>query len=296
MLSFHQLTLADQARINYFSSLEDSRSADFNFGNMFLWDNTFHQLVADCDQQLVMLCQSHQVPFFPFPIGNSNLSVIIPEMQEYAEHNCFPFILRGLEARHVELLDHTFPNSFSFHEDRDYADYLYSIDNLIALSGKKYHGKRNHIAQFLSTYQWTFRAITPDDFPACKKLISRWASGKGDSDEVLGEEDALNRAFRYYNELNLIGGALFIEKELIAFAIGEQISSDTFDIHFEKAIPEINGAYPMINREFSIFVHEHFPSIHYVNREDDMGLDNLRKSKLSYYPDALLMKYSARME
>ena len=188
-----------------------------------------------------------------------------------------------------------FPGCFDCTEDRDYADYLYSADKLISLAGKKLHGKRNHINRFTAEHDWSFRDLTPELFPDCLALLARWAEDADNAaGTVDGEHAAIARAFEYYDALGLLGGALFAEGELVGFTVGEKISADTFDVHFEKARADLNGAYPTVNREFVKLVRERYPEIAYINREDDMGLENLRKSKESYDPDILLRKFTVR--
>ena len=296
MLTFHPLSMADKPWIDRHVAEEDSRSADFNFGNMFLWDGKYQQMVADSDHHLITLCRAYEHPVFPFPIGCGDLRPVIDEMREYAMLNGFPLVLRGLEEHHAATLDCLFPGRFCFTDDRDYADYIYRADKLISLSGKRLHGKRNHCNRFEAEHDWSFRALTAADEPACSSLLERWTAEETQvlSDSIDGEHAAILRAFEYYDALGLLGGALFAEGELVAFAIGEPISSDTFDVHFEKARADINGAYPMINREFVRLICTTHPNIRYVNREDDMGLENLRRSKESYAPDILLRKFTAR--
>ena len=296
MLTFHSLSLADKPLIDRCVMEENSRSADFNFGNMFLWDDRYRQMVTDSDHRLIALCNSVEQPIFPFPIGSGELAPVIEEMQEYAMLHGFPFVLRGLEEHHAASLDCLFPGKFVFTEDRDYEDYLYSAEKLITLSGKRLHGKRNHCNRFEAEHDWSFRALTPADFPACISLLDRWAAEEAPelAASIEGEHTAILRAFKHYEALGLLGGALFAEGELVAFAIGELISADTFDVHFEKARADLNGAYPMINREFVKLICKTYPNMNYVNREDDMGLENLRRSKESYSPDLLLRKFTAR--
>jgi len=296
MLTFRPLSLTDKPWIDRHVADENSRSADFNFGSMFLWDDRYQQWVADSDHHLISLCRAYPQPIFPYPIGIGNPFCAVEEMHEYAEANGFPLVIRGLEEHHVAALTQLFPGRFSYTEDRDYADYLYSIDKLVSLSGKHLHGKRNHCNRFESEHNWSFRQLKCEDFPACLALLDRWAAEEDAAQEAAidGERLAIGRALEYYDVLGLLGGVLFAEGDLIAFAIGEPICTDTFDIHFEKACADINGAYSMINREFARLISQSFPNIHYVNREDDMGLDNLRRSKESYHQDILLRKFTAR--
>ena len=97
----------------------------------------------------------------------------------------------------------------------------------------------------------------------------------------------------HFEALGLEGGLIRINGSVAAFTIGDRLNGDTYDVHFEKAYAGIQGAYAMINREFARWVREHHPDIKYLNREEDMGVEGLRKAKESYYPDLLLEKYTA---
>ena len=107
------------------------------------------------------------------------------------------------------------------------------------------------------------------------------------------ERLALELAFRNFDTLGLEGGLLRVNGEVVAFTIGEKQNADTYTVHFEKAFPEVQGAYPMINREFVRYITKLHPEMLYINREDDMGMENLRKAKRSYYPDLMVEKYMA---
>ena len=104
---------------------------------------------------------------------------------------------------------------------------------------------------------------------------------------------ALRLALAHYDELGLEGGLIRVYGEVVAFTIGDILSSDTYDVHFEKAYGERQGAYAAINQQFARWVREHHPQVRYLNREDDMGVEGLRKAKESYYPDRMVEKHSA---
>lgn len=294
MLTFHPLSLDDQTRIVRFSAEEDSRSADFNFGNMFLWDGRYRQWVSDWEDRLVVLCCAYEHPVFPFPIGSGPLRPAVETMRDYARSNGFPLVIRGLEEHHRTALEALYPGSFSYTEDRDFSDYLYTAEKLAELSGRRLHGKRNHIHRFTSEHEWEFCELEPGLFPDCMALLRDWEERAGSAGSVAdGEPDAIRRAFEHYAVLGLLGGILFADGQPAAFTFGERISSDTFDVHIEKANADLNGAYTMVNREFVKLIRSRYPEIVYINREDDMGLENLRKSKLSYGPDLMVIKYTA---
>ncbi len=104
------------------------------------------------------------------------------------------------------------------------------------------------------------------------------------------EYDVVKEALMCFEELGLTGGLLRKDGEVIAFTLGEPLSDDTFVVHFEKAFPEIQGAYTMINQQFVLAECQNYK---YINREEDTGDEGLRKAKLSYHPVILLSKYTA---
>ena len=295
MLSFHPLSLADKEFIDAIAAAENSRSADFVFGNMFLWNGKYRQSVCRHGDRLMVRAEGEHLPIFPFPVGSGDLESAIRALLDYTREEGYSLVLRGVELHHKEQLENLFPGHFSFVHDRDYDDYIYSAEKLSSLSGKKLHGKRNHINRFEASYpDHRFEPLTPEHFPGCIALLDEWSSLVSEGEHLVSDErEAIELAFENYDALGLMGGALFVGDQLAAFTIGEQISSDTFNVHFEKARGDIDGAYPMINREFVRYVLSELPHIRYVNREDDMGLENIRKSKLSYRPEMILEKYSA---
>ena len=181
----------------------------------------------------------------------------------------------------MEELDRLFPGKFIYEADRDGYDYLYEIDRLADLPGKKLHNKRNHISRFLDNNpSWVYEEITPESLPECLEMDKEWYRRSMIREGAAEERD-------------LGGGLIRVYGEVVAFTMGDVLSSDTFDVHFEKAYGELQGAYALINREFARWVRGRHPGIKYLNREDDMGVEGLRKAKESYYPDLMVEKHSA---
>ena len=296
MLHFKAIELSDKPWIDAAVQAEDSRSADFNFANMYMWDEAYRQLVADLNGRMVAKPKYKHHPFFAFPIGAGDLKPAMEALQDYAAAHGFPFCVSGVTAEHREELEQLFPGHLTFAPDRDHFDYIYLAEKLAELPGKKLHAKRTHINRFLEANDWSFRPLTAPLLPECRNMLSDWTrnyiAAGGIPDGVAAEHAAIDRAFSHFDELGLEGGALYAGGKLIAFTIGEKISSDTFDIHFEKAYADIQGAYPMINREFVRLVLSRHPEIVYINREDDMGHENLRRAKLSYDPAFLVEKFN----
>lgn len=294
MIELHPVTLADKAWIDPLVWAEGSSSADFNFGNVFLWDRSFHQYVGRYQDRVIVLPCYEEIPFFAYPVGTGSLSDALDAMRLYAKEKGFPFTLRGVTREHLADIHAIFGETCSVISERPLWDYIYSAEKLATLSGKHLHGKRNHIHRFEEEYDWSFAPLTPADFPECAALLDDWmAENPEDIDAGASDERmAIERAFEHFEPLGLSGGILRVKGSAVAFTLGEPVCAHTFVVHFEKARSDINGAYPMINREFVRLIRGRYPDILWINREDDMGLESLRRSKESYHPDHMVEKYT----
>lgn len=294
MIELHPVTLADKAWIDPLVWAEGSSSADFNFGNIFLWDRSFHQLVGEYGGRVIVMPCYEETPFYAYPVGTGALAPVLKALEAHAAKNGIPFTLRGVTAEHLPELQALYPDC-EIESERPLWDYLYGAEKLATLAGKKLHGKRNHINRFEAENDWRFDAMTAADFPACLALVDKWnAENPEDADSGASDERmAIERAFEHFDALGLLGGVLRVDGRLVAFTLGEPVCGHTFVVHFEKAYADINGAYPMVNREFVRLVRERYPSVQWINREDDMGLESLRQSKESYHPDRMVEKYTA---
>jgi hypothetical protein len=203
------------------------------------------------------------------------------------------FILFGLSPENIAVLNNLFPGSFEYRENRDNFDYIYLLEKLVTLSGKKLQAKRNHINRFKANNNWGFEPLSAENLAECWEMNIEWCKIHGcNEDQHLANEDcAVRRCFKYFTELGLEGGLLRSEGRVIAYTMGEKLNSDTYDVHIEKAFGEIQGAYQMINREFAALIQDNHPDLTYVNREEDTGSEGLRKAKLSYHPDKMEEKY-----
>ncbi len=295
MIEFHPVTLEDKAWIDPLVWAEGSSSADFNFGNIYLWDGSFHQLVARVNDRVAVMPCYEDTPFFAWPVGTGDLRPVMDELAAYAREKGFPFTLRGVTKEHLPLLDELFPGRCEIISERPLWDYIYSAEKLDTLAGKKLHGKRNHINRFEAENDWTFAPITPADVPDCMALLDGWNSENPEDTDIGASDEyaAIQRAFSHYDALGMEGGILRVSGKPVAFTLGELVCEHTFVVHFEKARADVNGAYPMVNREFVRQIRRNHPGILWINREDDMGHESLRQSKESYHPDHMVEKYTA---
>jgi hypothetical protein len=204
-----------------------------------------------------------------------------------------PIVFHCITPELYQVINSWYPERFTYNTERADFDYIYSVEKLSTLKGSKLHGKRNHINNFIKNHpDYVYEDITQDNIASCLAIAKKWQKEHDElapelADEHAYEYDKIKLALEHMKELNMIGGIIYIDNTPIAFTLGEELTSDTFDVHFEKADDSIQGAYPMINKEF---VSRRLQNYTYVNREEDMGLPGLRKSKMSYYPDILFEK------
>lgn len=290
-MDFKRVELSDKDWISPILRLEDSRSADFSFSNIYIWDRIYNQKVARLDDFLaVKICRDGK-PYYAFPVGDGDLKKVVLALKEDSEKDGRFFCLRGALEAHVAALNDLFPGCFKLQKDTAVFDYVYLLSNLAELQGNMYHNKRNHISYFEGHNDWSFEPVSAENIRECAGLEEQWRSAEELDDTIAQEASAIERTIEHYFDLGMDGGLLRSAGKAIAFTIGDKLSSDTFLIHFEKAFKDIRGAYSMINREFARYIREKYPEMIYVNREEDMDIPGLRKSKLSYYPEFLVEKH-----
>ena len=291
MLNFKKIELSDREWIDERLKQSDFKSCDYSFVNNFIWSKPNGIEFAEFND---FYCLKNSVSY-TYPAGSGDIKPVIEALINDAEEKGEKFVLRGIMKENAELLENTFPGKFNITTNRAESDYIYSAEKLIRLSGRKLHGKRNHIARFKDNFDWAYEDITQDNINNCIAMSREWCEMyKDDKDDSLSDElCAVNTAFKHYFELNLCGGLIRADGKVVAFTIGEPLSSDTFVVHIEKAFANIQGAYPIINQQF---IEHNCSDFTYVNREEDMGDEGLRKAKLSYYPEIILDKYTATLK
>ena len=300
MIEFQTPQPADKPWVDALLAQADNRGCDYNFTNLFVWSQAYQQEIARVNGFLVTHLCGRMGCSYMYPAGQGDIPAAINTLAREAEERQQPLRLVCLAAQQVEELDRQMPGRFRYEADRDGFDYLYEIDRLADLGGKKLHAKRNHINRFMENNPtWVYEEITLESLPECLKMDKEWyrrsmeREGAAEERDLGDEGVALRTAMDHYHELGLEGGLIRVYGEVMAFTMGDRLNSDTFDVHFEKAYGELQGAYAVINREFARWVRQKYPDIKYLNREDDMGVEGLRKAKESYYPDLMVEKYTA---
>ncbi len=295
-LSFKTVTLCDKAWVDPIVMAENSPSADFNFGNIYIWDKHYRQLICRFEDRMITKLRYDEERVFAFPIGSGPLRPALEALLAFCRERGYPLQLRGVTEKHREQLEDLYPGKFEYILEENYSDYIYEVEKLATYSGKALHGKKNHCNRFEAEHDWDFVPLTRELIPACLDMLDVWTEENAARLEssISKEHDAIIRAFAAFERLGLEGGVLRSGGKVLGFSVGEMTGRETFDVHFEKAEISINGAYPMVCRELARQVMAGHPGLRYINREEDMGMESLRRSKLSYKPEFLLNKYLAR--
>jgi hypothetical protein len=289
-IAFQKPTIEDKQKLEpYFKSVHEM-NCEFTFANMFLWSGHYGGEYAIVDDMLVIRAGEGKEKSYAYPLGTHDVKPIIEKLIRDCEEIGIPFRMHSITNSMKDNLEQLFPGQFEYVPDRDNFDYIYRSEDLINLKGKKYHGKRNHINQFMERNNWSYEPITKENMDDCIHMAEEWCIQNGCDDEGrLAEFCVIKNSFRYFDILGLVGGVLRVDGKVVAFTIGEEINDDVFVVHIEKAYADVNGAYPMINREF---ITREASQYTYINREEDLGIEGLRKAKLSYKPAILLEEYS----
>ncbi|MBQ8662910.1 MAG: DUF2156 domain-containing protein [Eubacterium sp.] len=296
-MALKKIELEDRELLDRYLLTKEDRSCDMVFPNIFLWSRKYkvgYEIVEDC---LVFGEEGRQNVNRSFPFGTEeNKRRAVLHFMKQAKENGGEWFFNLTTESDFALLEKWFPGCFTIQYNRDRADYVYETEKLATLSGKKYHKKKNHVNKFKSLYpDWSYERITDDNVEECFQMALKWRTLNGcDDDEEKNDEMCVTmNALRLIKELRLSGGLLRVNGEVVAFAIGEPLRKDMFCVHIEKALTEIQGAYPMINQQFVL--HECM-DYKYVNREEDTGLEGLRKAKESYRPVFLVNKGYAHLD
>ena len=269
---------------------------EYSLVNLYLWGR---QEAAFLGESLLLFSQFGRNSVYPFPVIAGDPKPVLDAIIQDAAQRGIRCRISSMGEDDCRLLESLYPGRFQFYHDRDSYDYLYRIEDLAELAGRKYQKKRNHINRFRTNHiNAQTLPLNEKTIDLAKKLVDIWfeqyTAWDPEGDNHL-ERIALCRAFSHYEELGMEGLVLVEDGEPLAMAMGSPLSADTFDIHFEKAREDADGAYAVINQAFARYLREKYPYLRYLNREDDLGLEGLRKAKLSYYPDHLVEKHWARL-
>ncbi|MPM51103.1 hypothetical protein SDC9_97849 [bioreactor metagenome] len=275
--------------------LVDYEACEYCFVTLYMWKDLYKTVYYVEDDFAIVSGEYEGSEFVVLPLASKeNMGKAIKFIIDTFKGKGKKIHLRAITKEIVDFMKVNYEGMFEYIEERDYFDYVYDGESLRTLAGRKNQKKRNHLNYFLKEYENRFeykKIESEEQFKECINLVQLWSEGKEDQKDYEDEFNAIQRIFDNYELLkeNLRIGGIYIDSKLEAFTIGEMLNNDMAVIHIEKANPDIRGLYPYINQQFLL---NEFKNTKFINREEDLGIEGLRKAKLSYHPIKFVEKYT----
>lgn len=292
-MDFHKVTLEDKDWIMDRLSVDKYYGAEYCFSSMLHWQENYRTTITRFEDFAVVRSGWGEPSYCYF--GSGDRRALMEALEKEAQQRGEELHFHSIMEQEKQKLEELFPGKFHFEESRDSFDYCYTQEKLADLKGRKLSAKRNHINKFLNSYSnWSYEPLSRENIPDCKAMSLDWYKTRLEAtgEDMENERIAIFKALDNFEAEELLGGLLRVDGKVIAFTVGHPVRDDVIVVHFEKADLSYNGSYQMINQQFAKNSCQQF---RLMNREEDMGIENLRKSKLSYEPDELLVKYSATL-
>ncbi|MBW7957670.1 MAG: DUF2156 domain-containing protein [Deltaproteobacteria bacterium] len=251
--------------------------SEFTFANLYLFRKAHGYMLSILpDGSPAISGEDDGAAFFILPAGLPPIELLTDLFQRFVSMKC----VTEERAKELSAL------GFSVAEDRDNFDYLYSREELSKLAGRRYHRKKNLVNYFTGRYRYEARPLLPEHRKDALRVLDEWRAGEAGP----GDYEAAKEGLELSEELGLCGGIYFVEARPAAYTLGEELNSNTFVIHFEKGVPGFKGLLQFVNRSFASILPDKY---RLINREQDLGLNGLRKAKTSYRPVGFVKKYRA---
>ncbi len=292
---FQPITLDKKVLIESYTNPWMLECSDLSFTNLIIWGADGKMEYAEKDHVLYIKLDFKGVPVFLWaPIPKYGMDIdykkAVQTGIDYMKKRGVEPTYRSVWTPFRDKMLEVCPELYAMPTDIAW-DYVYSRESLATLKGKKLHGKRNHINKFLSLYpEYEYRKLDKSMINDCIQLYDHWIAEKDEeSAKILkSEKQSVLLALEHMEELGLTGGAIYIQNRLCAFTVGERLHPHMQLIHIEKADTNYDGIFPMINQQY--ILHECM-DVDLINREEDMGIEGMRRAKRSYQPVKMIEKY-----
>ncbi len=293
MLTFNEPEITDRQWASKALAHAKNFNCEYAFGALYMWRKSYRTYIANYEDSVIFRWGKQHV-YYSVPIGTCDFKRGIDEIFEDAKTLGIQPKIYGITDVYKDILEDIYPNQFEYVADDASFDYVYLSKDLAFLSGKKYHSKRNHISNFIKNNpDWKYEDINEKNIDECLQMHRSWISNKdADNTDYANEYIAAKSALDNFKLLDLKGGLIRVQSQIVAYTFGERLNDECFVCHIEKAPADMQGAYAIINREFARRIYD--DGYKYINREEDLGIAGLRKAKQSYHPVIWLKKEIAK--
>lgn len=293
-MQFLPINIYSKDIVKSFFNMQRIEASDMLFGNLYIWHfsrDISYAILNDC---LVIKTKfpNEKYPFIFYPLGLGDRQKTIKDVMDYFLSNNMKFAIKSLEPYQKYELEKNMPNIFDISPNRDRFDYIYNVSDLINLNGRKLHSKKNHLNKFLNLYpNFVYERIDSSNAIDVFESYVEWFNKNPNiTDGLRNEFVGIESTLRNFNLLDMKGGVIKIDNKIAAFTLGEQINSNSVVIHIEKANTFYEGIYQAINQQFLC---NEWNEMEFVNREEDLGIEGLRRAKMTYNPIRFVEKFEA---
>lgn len=303
-MQFKKISIEDKSRIDKYLVAADRLSCEYCFADLYMWKDKYTtEYTIEDDWLYIRQYNEEDNEFYyyvPMRIDTNNsknkeeLKECINKVIVHAIDNNYRLSFGNINEDALRIFEEDYSNIFTVENIPDYSDYIYNSSDLINLSGKKFHKKKNLINKFKREYdgRWEYKALTSADYENVLRFNEKWCelNQEKDIDDMKEETLAIKSALSNFEALNMQGGILLVDGQIIAYTLGCESNKKVFVVQTEKALSTYVGAYQMINNLFAI---HNASSYQYINREEDLGIEGIRQAKLSYNPVIMEVYYVA---
>ncbi|HPF08175.1 MAG: phosphatidylglycerol lysyltransferase domain-containing protein [Candidatus Cloacimonadaceae bacterium] len=286
------LSVADTLMLHDYLSKYPRENCDYTITNLIVWGKIYSNHYYFFKDRLVIFNPQYEYIFFPLgeDLLPQELADLVKIFREYFKEAELVLIPQDYILRHSDL-----EQFFELREDRDWADYIYSTDSMVNLSGKKLAKKKNLISQFRRAYpQYKVMKITPDRLDVILQFTHKWRRERSaEGIYLMTEIKAIENTLAAWNSLPVEGIIICLDYKIAAYSIFSTQTTDMMTVHFEKFDPDKKGSAQIIYWETARYLQGRYQ---WINREQDIGLDGLRQAKLSYVPDRFALFFFSRLK
>ncbi|MCB2352572.1 phosphatidylglycerol lysyltransferase domain-containing protein [Clostridium estertheticum] len=294
MMIFKRLTIEDKEIFEKYIYPYKFLSCEYSFTTLYIWREACDICFTVYKDALIIKKMDFEGRYYfmqPLGYNKENLKELIDVLMDYKKENNMEFVFKDLDESFMEEIKAIYGDvrGICIKEDRDNFDYLYEAEKLTKLSGKKLHGKKNHYNSFIKNYNYEVKDI--EETQVIKDVVvaaEKWYEANNNDRMLNFELQGIKDILENIEIVNTKGIAVYVDEKIVAFSLGEKLNDDLAVIHIEKADTSYSGVYSFINKAF---VDRSFSDVKIINREQDLGIEGLRKSKLSYHPFKLEKKY-----
>ncbi|MBD3197136.1 MAG: DUF2156 domain-containing protein [Candidatus Lokiarchaeota archaeon] len=296
-----EIEISDKSLFNKYFEKYLPEISEFTFTNLFAWKEYYHFLFKEHKEHLILFSKDYlsrwgtdeednEDSLFVMPPIGPNPEKILLELFDSTENIAFHRVQESL-IDNLRKIDDFQNLNIRVEEDRANWDYIYDKEELVKLSGNKYRSKRRFLETFKQEYDYQFHLISDEWLEQCKKLQNKWCmiNECQKNKDLHQEQIAIDKLFDHFSELDYYGGIVLVDDKPAGYTIGEMLNDNTVVIHIEKAHTYYKGSYQAINNMFLTECCE--KEAKYINREQDLGIEGLRKAKQSYHPIRMIKKY-----